>query len=95
MITSLFTGAVLSCSIAGVNFFWGNENQLVLDDHVSLTTSPAISRHVARLHPNLKLYPSHILHRTQVSSDSSMSIYASPSSGEAYRDRQLTTNFEL
>ena len=24
-----------------------------------------------------------------------MNIYASPSSGEAYRDRQLTTNFEL
>ena len=23
------------------------------------------------------------------------SIYASPSSGEAYRDRRLTTNFEL
>ena len=27
--------------------------------------------------------------------DTTFSYYASPSSGEAYRDRQLTTNFEL
>ncbi|KAF2368161.1 Proline-tRNA ligase class IIa archaeal-type [Trinorchestia longiramus] len=59
-------GGFISCCITGVEFQWGNETQLVLDDSVSLITSQSISRHVARVNPAMNLYPMHILQRTQV-----------------------------
>lgn len=76
-------GSVLSCSVAGVSYDWCSETQLILDDCVSLTTSQSISRHVARLNPALHLYPTHILHRTQV--DHWLSVSSSVSAGGLVR----------
>lgn len=45
---------------------WGKETCLALTDSFSITSSHCISRHVARVNPSLDLYPSHILHRTEV-----------------------------
>ncbi|KAK8404604.1 hypothetical protein O3P69_007683 [Scylla paramamosain] len=59
-------GAVLTCSRAGVTVEWGKETCLALTDSFSITSSHCISRHVARVNPSLDLYPSHILHRTEV-----------------------------
>ncbi|XP_050737054.1 bifunctional glutamate/proline--tRNA ligase-like [Eriocheir sinensis] len=59
-------GAVLTCSRAGVPVEWGKETSLAITDSFSITSSHSISRHVARVNPSLDLYPSHILHRTEV-----------------------------
>ncbi|XP_071527689.1 bifunctional glutamate/proline--tRNA ligase isoform X2 [Panulirus ornatus] len=59
-------GALLTCSKAGVSVEWGMETCLSLSDSFSVTSSHGISRHIARVNPSLNLYPSHILHRTEV-----------------------------
>ncbi|KAK4306721.1 hypothetical protein Pmani_021479 [Petrolisthes manimaculis] len=69
-------GAVLTCRKAGVEVEWGEETKLPLTDTFSVTTSHGISRHVARLNPILNLYPSHILHRTEV--DHWLSVASGP-----------------
>lgn len=68
MITFVFflVGALLTCSKAGIQVEWGKDTCLTLTDNVSITSSHGISRHVARVNPSLNLYPSHILHRTEV-----------------------------
>lgn len=59
-------GALLTCFKAGVQVEWGKDTCLTLTENVSISSSHGISRHVARVNPSLNLYPSHILHRTEV-----------------------------
>ncbi|KAG7167154.1 Bifunctional glutamate/proline--tRNA ligase-like [Homarus americanus] len=60
------SGALITCSKAGVSVEWGKDTSLALSDTFSVNSSHGISRHVARVNPSLDLYPSHILHRTEV-----------------------------
>ena len=61
-----FSGAFLTCCKANESFKWANETKLALSDSFTIKSSHSISRHVARLHPELNLYPTNILERTEV-----------------------------
>ncbi|KAB7496947.1 Bifunctional glutamate/proline--tRNA ligase [Armadillidium nasatum] len=63
--TDVPIGAALVCNFAKLRINWGEKTQLPLNSLVTLTSSSAISRHVARMYPSLDLYPSDILHRTE------------------------------